>query len=208
VLLSCGIHALASALARPLEQKRAGEIAASRGATAIFALVVALAVTSLNSIHGVGALAEALLLRPPLHSGTGGENQEDVETALDIRALTTPAATIAVMRAGTIPYFAERNAIDMLGKNDPVVAHEPMNVPPGWLGFRELRPGHMKFDFAYSIGRERPDVVVHLRQRTELARPFLQDQYVGLRVNGACVFARRSSSSVLWDRVSADRCDN
>jgi arabinofuranosyltransferase len=209
VLLSCAIHALASALAKPLEEMRAGGIVASRrAAAAIFVVIVALAVTSLNCIHGVGALEEALLLRPALHSGAGGENQEDVETAIGLRALTNPAAAIAVMRAGTIPYFAERNAIDMLGKNDAVIAHEPMKVPSGWLGFRELRPGHMKFDFEYSIGRGRPDVVVHLRQRTDLARPFLEHQYIGFRVSGACVFARRSSVNVIWDRVTTDRCEN
>ena len=171
----------------------------------IFALAVALAVVSANSIYGAGALAEALLIRPPLHTGTGGENQQDVEQALGLRQLTTADATVAVMRAGTIPYFAERGAVDLLGKSDRHIAHEPANSASGADNFREFRPGHVKFDFAYSIGDLRPDVVLQLRRREPLARPFLQD-YEDALLDGECVYVRRGSRNVRRDRLTRLGC--
>jgi hypothetical protein len=79
-----------------------------------------------------------------------------VRIGLDVRRLTTPAQSIAVLHAGSIPYFSHRTSIDLLGKNDPVIAHE--RPRPG-LAFL---PGHVKWDYRYSIGRLRPDVVVAL----------------------------------------------
>jgi hypothetical protein len=68
----------------------------------------------------------------------------------------TPSdATIAVVTAGAMPYYANRYAIDMLGKNDRHVAH--LKPHPG-----PLYPGHNKWDYDYSIGKLRPDIVVQL----------------------------------------------
>jgi len=87
---------------------------ASRANAWVFALLIAISIFSANSIHGAGAWAEVLLVRPPLHAGSGDENNQEVEEALALRAITTEDATIAVTRAGTIPYFADRPSIDEL----------------------------------------------------------------------------------------------
>ena len=68
-----------------------------------------------------------------------------------IKRNTDPQATIAVHAAGQIAYYAERRSIDLLGKSDPVVAKGPPAGP--------FRPGHNKWNYAYSIGQLRPDVV-------------------------------------------------
>jgi hypothetical protein len=50
---------------------------------------------------------------------------EDAETSrrgLLLKQATSPDTTIAYVRAGAMPYFAERKAIDLLGKNDRVIA--------------------------------------------------------------------------------------
>jgi hypothetical protein len=60
--------------------------------------------------------------------------------------------------AGAIPYFSQRRSIDLLGKNDPVIAHGPARYV--------FYPGHDKWDYAYSIGRLRPDLVVELWKPT------------------------------------------
>jgi hypothetical protein len=75
---------------------------------------------------------------------------------LALRATTAPEARIAVVWAGAIPYFADRPAVDLLGKSDPVIAH----------GARRgrLHPGHDKWDYRYSIGELRPDVVAQIWQ--------------------------------------------
>jgi len=211
ILLSFALRELTSAI---ILVTRAGRSAVGsappRAAAWTFALAVAYAVVSVNSIHGPGALAEALLLRPTLNAGPGGENQRDVELALRIRDDTTPEATVAVVRAGTIPYFADRHSIDLLGKNDAHVARAAVRMPFGSLRVTDFRPGHMKSDFAYSIGDLQPDVIVQLRRRTGEAKPFLRGDYEDRRFDGDCVYMRRASPHLLWDRlpkpVESDGC--
>lgn len=207
ILLSYALHELTLALVTIVQADRLPIVSAPQRAPAwAFALAVAYAVVSVNSIHGAGALAEALLIQPALNAGPGEENQRDVEQALLLRGATTPEATLAVVRAGTIPYFADRYSIDLLGKNDKHVARGEVNMPSGPVRFMDFRPGHMKTDFAYSIGRLRPDVIVQLRKRTEEARPFLRDDYQDLLLNGDCVYVHRASPHVLWDRLPARGC--
>jgi hypothetical protein len=207
VLLSYALYLVADALADTARVSRQARFASFSASRWIYGASVLFAIVSLNSIYGLGALAEAALIRPPLHTGHGAGNYQDVEDALLLRRTTTPEAKIAVVRAGTLPYFADRYTIDLLGKNDATIARGPANVPSGGsLGFREFRPGHMKFDFAHSIGRLQPDVIVHLRRRTGMARPFLAGRYTDVLFVERCVFARRESPRVLWDRLPGRGC--
>jgi hypothetical protein len=123
-----------------------------------------------------------------------------------LRNITTPAATIVVTRAGTIPYFSDRSSIDLLGKTDRHIAHEDMRTfAVGWHKFIEFRPGHMKFDYRYSIGQQQPDVIAQLWRHGEEARPYLQ-HYRGVRLQGKCIYVREGSANVLWEQVPAERC--
>jgi arabinofuranosyltransferase len=177
---------------------------APRARQALFGLALAYAIVCLNSIHGPGALREAALVDPPLHTGPGGGNQRDVAQALHLRAVTTPDATVAVMRAGTIPYFSARHSIDLLGKNDAQIAHGPAAAEA--IGYLDFRPGHMKFDFAHSIGQRQPDVIVQLRRRTALAQPYLDGRYQDLWLDRECVYVRMGSPRIQWDRVPIAGC--
>ena len=178
----------------------------SRANAWMFLLLIAISIFSANSIHGVRAWAEALLVRPALHAGSGDENDQEVEEALMLRAITTEDATIAVTRAGTIPYFADRPSIDELGKSDRHLAHAVSRVPPGRRGFLDFRPGHSKFDYRYSIDQLAPDVIVQLWDHREEVAPSLRRSYTGLSIIGTCVYARTSSPHVRWERVSPIRC--
>ena len=61
-------------------------------------------------------------------------------------------AVIGVFFGGTVPYYMpEFRFHDMLGKSDRVIAHGPARQGP---------PGHNKWDYAYSLGRVRPEVIV------------------------------------------------
>jgi hypothetical protein len=71
---------------------------------------------------------------------------------------TLPDARIAYVKAGAAAYFADREAIDLLGKCDAKIARELPVVP--------FYPGHNKWDYRYSIGELKPDVVVTLWQPT------------------------------------------
>lgn len=79
-----------------------------------------------------------------------------------LEAATRPGASIAFVLAGAEPYYANRTSVDILGKNDLVVArlktHRPLLIP--W------HPGHTKWDYAYSVGVLRPDLVLQLWQPT------------------------------------------
>lgn len=69
------------------------------------------------------------------------------------RRVTAPGATIAVGCAGNGPYFSHRTSIDLLGKSDRHIAH--MRA----VSTTFFRPGHIKYDPDYSIGKLRPDLV-------------------------------------------------
>lgn len=86
------------------------------------------------------------------------EDQRAARFGLLLRETIAPDGTVAISRAGGVPYFAERRAIDLLGKNDPVIAR----LPPAISTFV---PGHNKWDLRYSIGVLQPDLACDLPRR-------------------------------------------
>ena len=90
-----------------------------------------------------------------------------VRAGLAIATHTSPDAIIAVHAAGQIPYYSERRTIDLLGLNDPVIAHGPRRT--------SFYPGHDKWNYEYSIGQLQPDLIAdnwirladYMRQRTD-----------------------------------------
>jgi len=110
-----------------------------------------------------------------------------------LREATAPGTTIAVVWAGATPYFDHRPSVDLLGKSDTVIAHEPPH--PG-----VLYPGHMKWDYAHSIGRLRPDVVTELWRPTPADLALLRSAgYVRVRQRSTDAYVRRNARGV--DRV-------
>jgi hypothetical protein len=73
---------------------------------------------------------------------------ESVET---MRDTTEADASIATVWAGVPAYYSHRTMLDLLGKNDTFIA---TSAPHG-----EFFPGHNKWDYDYSIGKLRPDVI-------------------------------------------------
>ena len=136
-----------------------------------------------------------LLLRPPLFIEG---NKEDTRIALAIRKSTTPQATIAVVTAGAIPYFSERPSLDLLGKNDAYIAQLPAH-PAALL--EDIRPGHMKWDYDYSIGELKPDMIVQLWGDKEIAYNYIEQFYTVIKVDGMLFSARSDSNEILWDAV-------
>jgi hypothetical protein len=149
VLVAAGLdHALAAAWER-LNRRR------TLGAWLRPALLVtgcALLLFQINRLDYFRRADYWLLTRP---LGWELEHQAMVSRALWIREHTDPPATIAVVWAGIIPYFADRTALDLLGKCDRHIARQPMHRRPFW-------PGHLKWDYAYALGERRPDVIVQL----------------------------------------------
>jgi hypothetical protein len=124
--------------------------------------------------------------------------------ALALARTTLPGASIAVVGAGTIPYLLPNNPVlDILGKTDPVIAHEKVRTPMSIEDVPDMRPGHMKWDYARTFGELKPDVIVSIWPGTDAeAAPYLKDYVSGLIAPGTRVYLQKDSSLILWDRVS------
>lgn len=122
-----------------------------------------------------------------------------------LRRITTPEAVIAVITAGNIPYFSDRTCVDLLGKNDPVIAHGPARINSSLFEPGNYRPGHNKWNYAYSIGELKPDVVAQIWEGTdEEAEPYLAD-YTLYVIDGIPYYFRKDSPYVLWDQIPVQR---
>lgn len=134
-----------------------------------------------------------LLLGLPLHAS---DDAAMVACALMLKGITTPQATIAVIWAGAIPYFSERAGVDLFGKCDRVIAH-------GQSKLDLFYPGHTKWDYEYSIGSLKPDVVVQFQGPEVESRLLSEDRYNRLCCLGACFFARVGSPNIAWREAFA-----
>lgn len=110
--------------------------------------------------------ARHLFRQDPLHSDT---NQTVSQEFVAVEDVTKSGASIAVVWAGVTGYATERKLIDLLGKNDPKIAR--MNVRG------RIHPGHDKWDYDYSIGVLRPDVIFQLWR--EESEPRLYERLAG-----------------------------
>jgi hypothetical protein len=162
---------------------------------------VAIALVTFNSIYGPAALAELALIKRPVHVD---DNKRMVERALVIEQVTDPEARIALVWDGAIKYFSGRPAVSILGKNDRKVARERMHAPRGAGILVGFYPGHLKWDYAYSIGDLQPDLVAQLWQEPESASQYLSSRdYTQIRVGGFGMHFRKGSPHVRWDRVES-----
>ncbi|HEX6303318.1 MAG TPA: hypothetical protein VFZ76_03950 [Anaerolineales bacterium] len=163
-------------------------------------LFVLASMINFNFLENFRSLERWTLLRQPLFVEG---NKEYVRISLALEKITQPQARIAVVSAGAIPYFTDRYAIDLLGKNDVRIAHLDARSTGGLLNsLANFRPGHMKWDYDYSIGELKPDVVVQLWGKTEEAQAYLDKYYVVGGAPGDLPFnLRQGSVNILWERV-------
>jgi hypothetical protein len=143
-----------------------------------------------------------LLIEKPLETK---QDEVNVRAALRLKEFTDPAAVVAVTWAGAIPYFSERRAVDLLGKTDVRIAHGPMHVFPGWLMWVGFLPGHLKWDYAYSIRQLKPDLIQaplwRLSYVLDTPQQYLWPDY-SLRVDTRDAwYVRNDSPHVFWSRA-------
>ena len=178
----------------------------------VLALALFPALVTLDSVHGPTGLAEALLAVPPYHVL---DSQASLAETQVLDQVTFPSASVAVVWAGAISYFANRNTVDLLGKVDPRIAHEAAHPASPESGPVDFWPGHMKWDYAYSVGELQPDVVMQLwaygpgglNALTLMgvppdAQPYLAPNYVRVVVQGWPLYVRKDSANVRWSLVS------
>ena len=115
------------------------------------------ATLTLLVVWGLGQ-AEPLATWAKRNAAQYTDEEQYARLGLQLRDHTPADFRIAVMAAGATPYFSDRPTEDLLGKSDSHVAHLP---PKGVFS-----PGHDKWDYAFSIGRKRPDLIVELSDLT------------------------------------------
>lgn len=163
---------------------------------------LALASVAAPTESRLAPLERTLLIIKPYQTE---EDARHVKAALALREITRPDAVVAVVWAGAIPYFSERAGLDLLGKMDRRIARGPCRLPKGrrWTAFY---PGHMKWDFDYSIGQLKPDVVQvplwHLDGVDEQPMPYLKGDYEEHTIGSSSWYLRRGSPNIRWDLMS------
>jgi len=157
----------------------------------------------------IGALALAFIAlnaamadwRQPLLISSPPEvaaNQRNVEYAQLVDQMTKPSAKVTVTWAGTTPYFCDRTYIDLLGKCDDHIAREPMRVPYGRTAYIGFYPGHLKWDYAYSIGRLKPDLILNVDNLHPDDAPYMTGYGILLPAPGMVVGIRTGSPNIRW----------
>lgn len=112
----------------------------------------------LNQHAGLRQSVERWTLRQrPLNVNA---NRQFIKLAHELKRATAPEATLAVVWSGSLPYFAERQCVDLLGKTDKTVARGAARIEPHSDSHQQLAPGYGKWDYDYSLGRLHPDVIV------------------------------------------------
>jgi hypothetical protein len=171
-----------AALARRFGRGHAG--------TVVFAILV------LATVLGIAPYRPTLFIKPPPYVK---ENRLLTTLGLAARQITEPGAHVAAAAAGAIGYYSERPIVDLLGKSDRHIARIEM-----WQATREnpltyFLPGHLKWDYGYSIGVLRPEVVTQLWRHEDQAESYLSD-YTRVEVTVGSeemfLWARRASALV------------
>lgn len=162
-------------------------------------LILAALVVNALLLGDINRLPSYFLLEKPLE--TSG-NVEAVRQALLVRSLTDKDASIAVVWAGALPYFAQRRAIDLLGKSDEKIAKEPMRLNSELGRTHGFWPGHLKWDYAYSIGQLKPDVVMQLWGVQPGELPWLSSEYQAVMVGGYRWYVKRGSAHFRWEAAA------
>ncbi len=189
-----------------LTDKAAASLGSGRGAIIgmrfVYIFLFAIAMLNFNLLLGDWKYIERWQFKRKPDYVAG--NERNLFTALALQEITKPGASIAVVGAGTIPYLLpDRYAIDILGKTDPVIARGPVRTSMGIPDVPFMRPGHMKWNYAHTIGELQPDVIVSLWDETgEEATPYLENYVLASIGEKISVFLRKDSPNVLWDRVT------
>jgi hypothetical protein len=131
---------------------------------------------------------------------TVAANEEDVATAIALREVLQPSATVLAFWAGAIPYYWGGNAIDPLGKSDSYIAGLPVDLTVTWGGMKGV-PGHAKHDLEYSIVGAKPDYVQFLTWGSDRSAARWDRQYISVQYKHLTLCLRDRSTLVHWNLV-------
>lgn len=195
IVMPCFFILLALFFGRLVET---GMIASEHGRYLKPWLLLALCLLAAGQIYAGNSVIDSSVL----NRGPWGLHIEDdagmVKKGLFLKEITTPEAKIGVIWAGATPYFSERYAIDFLGKSDAVIAHGKNRA---W-NWKKFYPGHNKYDYQYSIGILKPDVVVQIWDDFREAIPILKQFYIPFDAGEhGTMYLKKDSKNILWEGV-------
>lgn len=162
-----------------------------------------LAVTFVLLMRWTASLYRAdLFTLTPIYSNDAASG---INAGLAIGKLTGEDATVAAFAAGVIPYYAQRRAIDPLGKCDETIARLPVRRGAAW-NQRGGMPGHNKYDLDYSLKAKRPTVIQWLGKPpctwgTQSLSDWCQENYVVIGVPGSRILLDKTSPLVRWELI-------
>ncbi|UCD29634.1 MAG: hypothetical protein JSV03_03905 [Planctomycetota bacterium] len=166
----------------------------------IYCTLTLICLVTFNAYSGLDSLRQTVLFDRPLYYS---ENYLNVGISRYLTEVCKPSAKVAVRWAGAIPYFCNLPAIDCLGKNDKQIARLEIEPDPGARFYRKAHPGHMKWDYTYSLGELAPDVIANTVGMPPEAKDYLAGVYSSSPKYGGLVCFRKGSEAVLWDKLQA-----
>ena len=91
-----------------------------------------------------------------------------------LQRIAEPAASVAVVWAGTPAYFSDFRMFDTLGYNDRRIAHGKPARQLDEDNFADYVPGHVKWDYRDLLEVRRPDAVLQLWGDLDVVVPMLR----------------------------------
>jgi len=176
------------ALIMTLQASKIKYIKSTNSYLTIFAISTVI-IFQLNSFGFTNSIKEFLLMKQPIFMA---DAEFLTRLALAVQKTVPKQASVAVVTAGTLPYHLKNPIIDLLGKNDKIIGK--MNSRISGIGLRrylEYNPGHNKWDYSYSIGHLKPDVVAQLWSHHDEALPYLSRYYNLVKVDGIFFFIKK-----------------
>jgi len=132
----------------------------------------------------------------------GFTNKINVNRAIILNKYLKPDASIAVFYAGTIPYYTNFHAIDILGKSDKHVARlEPDLSGACAAKGMNSQPGHNKYDLNYSIIHKKPTYIENYSWKGQNIYDYASDNYYKYIIYNIPIpiFLRKDSPDVRWE---------
>jgi hypothetical protein len=132
--------------------------------------------------------------------GMDSSDSYNFQIANDINSILKSQGKAAVLFAGAPIYFSQRKGIDLLGKNDRIIARQKPNFKNHvgqWNS--SFYPGHNKWDFEHSIGELRADMVAQTWGNLEIA-DFGYKKFC-LIDSGRSYYLNPSSNLINWEKV-------
>jgi len=151
-----------------------------------------------NSLEGPATLRDWLLIEKPF---AVRDNEACTKIALTVKPFLKNSGSGLVCTAGVISYFLDSKINDMLGKNDRYIARLPMRVSSGLSRFYDFNPGHLKWDYSYSIGVQKPDIIIQLWKEPEKAKPFLDKNYQQVKLKNFNFWFSKESKNIFWEKI-------